>query len=176
MGAIPAQLASDLPEGVVRLGVRCLFGRWRGVLLFALPVVLVGLALLVRGLAGQDEESARHVLYGLGLVVTVPLVALLATSGLLASEVDDGSISYLLAKPVSRYTIVTSKLAVALLCVLAFARWSKFYPYPFVDVSKLGIYGLAVNVVVLTFVFLIGGLAIVAIGRWRTYALDRREA
>ena len=63
-----------------------------------------------------------------------------------------------------------------LLCVLTFARWSKFYPYPFVDVSKLGIYGLAVNVVVLTFVFLIGGLAIVAIGRWRTSALDQRGA
>ncbi len=48
-------------------------------------------------------------LYGLGLVVVVPLVALLATSGLLASEIDDGSISYLLAKPVSRYTIVASQ-------------------------------------------------------------------
>jgi ABC-2 type transport system permease protein len=60
------------------------------------------------------------VLYGLGLVVVVPLVALLATSGLLASEVDDGSISYLLAKPVSRYVIVVSKLVVAVLCVLVF--------------------------------------------------------
>ena len=51
----------------------------------------------------------------------VPLVALLAISGLLASEIDDGSISYLLAKPISRYTIVVSKLVVALACVLVFA-------------------------------------------------------
>ena len=43
----------------------------------------------------------------------VPLVALLATSGLLAPEIDDGSISYLLAKPISRHTIVASKLVVA---------------------------------------------------------------
>jgi len=103
---------------VVRLGVRCLFGRWRGILLFALPVVLLGLSLLVRVLVGEDVDHARAILYGLGLVVVVPLIALLATSGLLASEVDDGSISYLLAKPVSRYTIVISKLVVAVLCVL----------------------------------------------------------
>jgi ABC-2 type transport system permease protein len=105
---------------VVRLGARSIFGRWRGVLLFVLPVILVGLAGLVRGLAGQEEEATQHVLYGLGLVVVVPLVALLATSGLLAAEIDDGAISYLLAKPVSRYAIVASKLLVALLCVVAF--------------------------------------------------------
>ena len=105
---------------VVRLGARSIFGRWRGVLLFILPLVLIGLAVLVRGLAGEKEEAARHVLYGLGLVVVVPLVALLATSGLLASEIDDGAISYLLAKPVSRYAIVMSKLVVAFVCVVAF--------------------------------------------------------
>jgi ABC-2 type transport system permease protein len=105
---------------VVRLGAKSIFGRWRGVLLFVLPVILLGLAVLVRSLAGQDEEPTRHVLYGLGLVVVVPLVALLATSGLLAAEIDDGSISYLLAKPVSRYTIVASKLLVALVCIVAF--------------------------------------------------------
>jgi ABC-2 type transport system permease protein len=105
---------------VVRLGVRSIFGRWRGVLLFALPVVLIGLAVLVRALVGDDEPSAEAVLNNLGLVVIVPLVALLATSGLLASEIDDGSIAYLLAKPVSRYTIVASKLVVALASVLVF--------------------------------------------------------
>jgi ABC-2 type transport system permease protein len=70
---------------------------------------------------GQDDIGARHTLYGLGLVVIVPLVALLATSGLLAPEIDDGSIAYLLAKPISRHTIVISKLVVAAACVLVFA-------------------------------------------------------
>ena len=60
-------------------------------------------------------------MYGLGLAVIVPLVALLATTGLLAPEIDDGSISYLLAKPISRHTIVVSKLVVAATCVLVFA-------------------------------------------------------
>ena len=72
-------------------------------------------------LVGEDPTAASDTLYGLGLAVIVPLVALLATTGVLAPEIDDGSISYLLAKPISRHTIVISKLVVAATCVLAFA-------------------------------------------------------
>ena len=106
---------------IVRLGVRSVFGRRRGVLLFILPLILVALAVLVRLLVGEDLSAASDTLYGLGLAVIVPLVALLATTGVLAPEIDDGSISYLLAKPISRHTIVVSKLAVAATCVLVFA-------------------------------------------------------
>jgi len=110
-----------LSPTVVRLGTRSVFGHKRGVLLFLLPLVLLGLAGLIRGLAGQDPRVAVDVLTSLGLTVVVPLGALLATTGLLAPEIDDGSISYLLAKPISRHTIVLSKLLVALGCVVAFA-------------------------------------------------------
>lgn len=105
---------------IVRLGVRSIFGRRRGILLYALPLVLVGLAVLVRALVGADPDAASDTLAGLGLTVIVPLVALLATTALLAPEIDDGSIAYLLAKPISRYTIVISKLLVAATCVLVF--------------------------------------------------------
>jgi len=106
---------------IVRLGLRSVFGRRRGILLFVLPVVLIGLGLLVRLLAGATGDNAETVLDELGLTIVVPLVALIATTGLLAPEIDDGSISYLLAKPVSRHTIVLSKLVVAVGCVLVFA-------------------------------------------------------
>lgn len=105
---------------IVRLGALSVFGRWRGVLLMVLPVVLLGLALLVRVLVGQDQDVAESTLYAFGLAVVTPLIALLATSGLLAPEIDDGSIAYLLAKPVPRATIVASKLLVAAACVLVF--------------------------------------------------------
>jgi ABC-2 type transport system permease protein len=105
---------------VAWLGLRSLFGRRRGVLLFALPLVLLALAVLVRVLV-DGSESAPDVLYQLGLVVVVPLVALIATTGVLSSEIDDGSVVYLLAKPLSRLTIVVSKLLVAAGCVLVFA-------------------------------------------------------
>ena len=114
-------MSGPISGTIVRLGIRSVFGRRRGVLLFLLPLVLVGLAVLVRVLVGEDPTAARDTLYGLGLVVIVPLVSLLATTGVLAPEIDDGSISYLLAKPISRHTIVISKLVVAATCVLLFA-------------------------------------------------------
>ena len=43
----------------------------------------------------------------------VPLIALIAGTGALGPEIDDGSIVYLLAKPLPRREIVFTKLAVA---------------------------------------------------------------
>jgi ABC-2 type transport system permease protein len=105
---------------VVRLAVRGMFGRRRGVLLFVLPGVLFALAVLVRLVAGEDSAALTSVLYGVGLVLTVPLVSLVAGTGVLAPEIDDGSIVYLLAKPVPRPVIVVSKTVVAVGCVLVF--------------------------------------------------------
>ena len=116
-----SSLGAPVSRTIVRLGVRSVFGRRRGILLFVLPFVLIGLAVLVRVLVGEDADAAQDTLYGLGLAVIVPLVALIGTTGVLAPEIDDGSISYLLAKPISRHTIVASKLVVALTCVLVFA-------------------------------------------------------
>ena len=43
----------------------------------------------------------------------MPLVALLSATAVLGPEIDDGSVVYLLAKPVSRHVIARSKLAAA---------------------------------------------------------------
>ena len=114
-------MTATVVRTVSRLGVRSVFGRRRGVLLFLLPVVLVGLAVLVRAMAGQDARLGERTLFALGLAVVMPLVALVATTGVLAPEIDDGTIAYLLAKPISRHLIVASKLLVAVGCVLLFA-------------------------------------------------------
>jgi ABC-2 type transport system permease protein len=105
----------------MRLALRSVFGRRRGLLLLVLPVVLVGLALLVRALGGEGIDAANGVLYGLGLTIVVPLASLLATSAVLVPEIDDGSVAFLLAKPVSRHRIMVSKLVVALGCVVVCA-------------------------------------------------------
>lgn len=106
---------------IVRLGVRSLLGRRRGLMLFILPVILIVLAFVVRGLTGGGADAAAQVLPALGLHVLLPLIALIAASSLLAPEIDDGSIVYLLAKPISRLTVVASKLVIAVGCTVVFA-------------------------------------------------------
>lgn len=97
---------------ISRLALRALVGQRRGLVLLALPLVLVALAGLVRLLTGEPI-SARGVLVEVGLAVVVPLVALLAANGVLGPEVDDGSVVYLLSTPVSRYAVAVSKWVTA---------------------------------------------------------------
>ncbi|MEI2778167.1 MAG: ABC transporter permease subunit [Tetrasphaera sp.] len=101
---------------IIRLSAQALFGRRRGLVLVLIPLVLVGLAVLVRLLAGGDDGYDSVV--NLGYTLALPLVALLAASAVLGPEVDDGSIVYLLAKPVSRHVIAVSKFVVAWLATL----------------------------------------------------------
>jgi ABC-2 type transport system permease protein len=105
----------------MQLSARAVLGRRRGVLLIILPLVLIALAVVVRLLAGEGAGPAETVVGELGLGVVLPLVALIATSSVLSPEIDDGSIVYLLAKPISRHTVVISKLVVAFGCAVAFA-------------------------------------------------------
>ena len=97
---------------ISRLALRALGGQRRGLVLLALPLVLVLLAAAVRLLTGE-AISARGVLVEVGLALVVPLVALLAANGELGPEVDDGSVVYLLSTPVSRYAVAASKWAAA---------------------------------------------------------------
>ena len=97
---------------IMRLGLRALVGGWRGIVLLALPVLLVLLAGVLRWVTGEPV-SASVVLVEVGLALVVPLVALLAANGVLGPEIDDGSVVYLLATPVSRYVVAASKYAVA---------------------------------------------------------------
>lgn len=113
-------MSAGVNPTVAWLALRSLFGRRRGVVLFVLPLVLLALAVGVRLLSSSSTSVTNLVLYGLGLVVVMPLVALVATTGVVSSEIDDGSVVYLLAKPVSRLSIMVSKLLVALGCVAVF--------------------------------------------------------
>jgi ABC-2 type transport system permease protein len=103
------------------LSERAVLGRRRGVLLIILPLVLIALAVLVRAFADESTGSTQSVVGDLGLGLVLPLVALIATSSVLSPEMDDGSIVYLLAKPISRHTVVISKVVVAFGCAVAFA-------------------------------------------------------
>ena len=102
---------------IAKLALQALLGRRRFYLLLAFPVLLVGLVGLVTALA--DGDAAWEIVPGLGYTLVLPLVAILAASSVLGPEVDDGSIVYLLSKPVSRHGIAISKWLVALGATLA---------------------------------------------------------
>lgn len=106
---------------VVQLTARSLLGRRRAAVLLVLPILLLALCVGVRAIVGADTGVSVAVLGSFALGTVVPLLALIAGTGAIGPEIDDGSVVYLLAKPLRRSTIVTSKLAVAAVVVTAVA-------------------------------------------------------
>lgn len=103
---------------ISKLAAQALLGRRRFWLLLAFPIAMIGLTAVVRAMTDATEPG--WLLVGqLGYGIVLPLVAILATSSVLGPEVDDGSIVYLLAKPVNRHVVAVSKWVVALAATLA---------------------------------------------------------
>ena len=96
---------------LLRLSTQALFGRRRGVVLLLIAGALLALALFLRLLT--DDDDGIEAVVGLGFTLALPLVALLASTAVLGPEIDDGSVVYLLAKPVNRHIIAGSKFAAA---------------------------------------------------------------
>ena len=106
---------------VMDLTLSGLLGRRRSLLLVALPVVLLGLAALTRWASGGSTGATASLMGNFAMGTVLPLTCLLVGTGVIAPEIDDGSIVYLLAKPVPRSSILLSKLAVALSATVVFA-------------------------------------------------------
>ncbi|MER7781410.1 MULTISPECIES: ABC transporter permease [Streptomyces] len=106
---------------VARLTYRALLGRRRALILFVLPALLLVIAAAVRLLTGADDSTAEAVLGGFSLAVMVPIIGVVAGTGAIAPEIDDGSVVYLLAKPIKRPTIILTKLFVAIGVTMAFS-------------------------------------------------------
>ena len=113
---------------VASLTSRSLLGRRRTVVLLLLPLALLGLCVLARILGSLNPEIAReldgalpaHLLTAFGIAILMPLLTLIAGTGAIGPEIDEGSIVYLLAKPLSRHSIVVTKLLVAFMVVVGF--------------------------------------------------------
>lgn len=118
--AVPAGPAFYHPT-VARLTYRALLGRRRALLLMALPLLLLIIVSAVRALTGADDSTANDLLQGFALSAMVPLVGVIAGTGAIGPEIDDGAIVYLLAKPIKRSTIIFTKLVVAIGVTAAFS-------------------------------------------------------
>src|SRR5674476_1373297 len=78
-------------------------------------------AALIRWASGGEPLNTVNLVNAFALGTLLPLICLLIGTGVIGSEIDDGSIVYLLAKPVPRRTILLSKLVVAWGAALVFA-------------------------------------------------------
>lgn len=132
---------------VAWITARGLFGRRRVLLLLPLPMLLVGLALLCRWFDVDPAQWGTPVLLGLGLAVVLPVIALIIGTGVLGSEVDDGTIVHILTKPLPRREILLAKLAVAVGVTAVTAAVPLFIAGVLADSVRLGL-GLAVGAVV----------------------------
>ena len=100
--------------------MRGLLNRRRTLLLVLAGVLMVGVAALSR--LGESTEAdavqfTARLLADFGLGVLLPLVAVIVGTATIGSELEDGTIIYLLAKPIPRLWIVAVKAVIAWLLV-----------------------------------------------------------
>lgn len=100
---------------VAAITLRQLVSRRRTALLLLLGGIMVLVAFILR--LSLDEVYwqlyTSRLLANFGIAVLMPLVALLFGTGAIGGELDEGTAVYLLAKPVNRWMILVTKLAVA---------------------------------------------------------------
>lgn len=96
--------------------LRSLLNRRRTVLLALASALVVLIAALFRLSSPTDSEALRfagRLLADFGIGVVVPLVAVIVGTAAIGSEIEDGTIVYLLSKPVPRLAVVAVKLLVS---------------------------------------------------------------
>ncbi|MFA1543899.1 ABC transporter permease [Actinomadura monticuli] len=106
---------------IAMITFRGMLGRKRALLLLGLPLIMLALAVVLRATGNDDLDVSAGVLQQFGLATLLPLLALIAGTGVIGPEIDDGQIMYVLTKPIRREVIVLTKLAVAIVLVTAFA-------------------------------------------------------
>ena len=106
---------------LVSISLRGLLNRRRTLLLSLFGALVVLVAVLFR-LADQPADEAlaftAQLLGNLGLAVLLPVVAVIVATAAIGSELDDGTIIYLLAKPIPRATVAVVKAIVAWVVVV----------------------------------------------------------
>ncbi|MFI0484080.1 ABC transporter permease [Actinomadura sp. 9N215] len=106
---------------IAMITFRSMLGRKRALLLLGLPLILLVLAVILRATGNNDLDVSSDVLQQFGLATLLPLLALIAGTGVIGPEIDDGQIMYVLTKPIPREVIVLTKLVVAIILVTVFA-------------------------------------------------------
>jgi ABC-2 type transport system permease protein len=96
---------------IIQVTLRQLLGRRRTILLGLLAAVPVLLAVVFWAAGNATvHDFASGVLDAVGVTLLLPIVAVLFGTAAFGAEIEDGTVVYLLAKPISRWAIVLAKL------------------------------------------------------------------
>ncbi|TMR08639.1 ABC transporter permease [Nonomuraea turkmeniaca] len=98
---------------VAGITYRALLGRRRIILLLLLPLALIGLAVLFLLVGEADQDTAVELMSKFAIGTMLPLLGVIAGTGVIAPEIDDGTIIHLMSKPISRPLIIQTKFLVA---------------------------------------------------------------
>ncbi|MGP1673690.1 MAG: ABC transporter permease [Candidatus Limnocylindrales bacterium] len=96
---------------LVVVTLRALLGRRRTLLMVLLAALPVIVGLLIR--LGGGRPDAPEILDTLVIRTVLPLVALVVGTAALGSEIEDGTVIFVLVKPMARWRIALAKLLVA---------------------------------------------------------------
>jgi ABC-2 type transport system permease protein len=105
---------------IASITFRGMLSRRRALLLFLLPALLLLLSIGLRASGHSDLDNATVLLTQFGLGALLPLLALLAGTGVIGPEIDDGQIMYIMTKPIARPVISTTKYVVAVVIMVLF--------------------------------------------------------
>lgn len=142
---------------VADITYRAMLGRKRIWLLVLLPVALIGVAALLRLIGGTGEGAAVTLMQTFAIGTMLPLLGLIVGTGVIAPEIEDGTIIHLLAKPISRPVIALTKFAVAASLLAVFAAVPTFIAAYVLVGGESGVaYGFALGA-------LFGGVAYAAV-------------
>jgi ABC-2 type transport system permease protein len=96
---------------LVTVTLRGLLGRRRTVLMILLAALPVLVGLLIR--LGGGRSDAPEILDTLVVRTVLPLIALVFGAAAIGSEVEDGTVVFMLIKPIPRWQVALAKVAVA---------------------------------------------------------------
>ncbi|WP_067174850.1 ABC transporter permease subunit [Microtetraspora niveoalba] len=131
---------------VADITYRAMLGRKRILLLVLLPLALIGVAGLLRLIGGPSEGTAVTLMKSFAVGTILPLLGLVAGTGVIAPEIEDGTIMHLLSKPISRPVIAFTKFVVAASLLALFAAVPTFLAAFLMIQTESGIaYGFALG-------------------------------
>ena len=91
--------------------LRGLLGRRRAILMLLLAALPVLVGVLIR--LGGGRTDAPEILDTLVIRTVLPLIALIIGTSTIGSEIEDGTLVFLLVKPIPRWRTALAKIAVA---------------------------------------------------------------